>query len=71
MGTFYRASKPDAEPFVQLGDEVEVDSIVGVIDSMRVTNEIHAETSGRVKEILVKNGQVVEFGQPLLLIEKK
>jgi len=71
VGTFYRASKPDAEPFVNSGDEVGPEKVVCVIEAMKVMNEIKAEMSGIVREILVKNGQAVEFGEPLFFIEKK
>lgn len=69
VGTFYRASSPEAEPFVQDGDTVAVDEVVCIIEAMKVMNEIQAGVSGVVREILVKTGESVEFGQPLFRIE--
>lgn len=69
VGTFYRASSPDAAPFVKVGDKVSADTIVGIIEAMKVMNEIKAEVSGVVREILIENGQPVEFGQSLFVIE--
>ena len=69
VGTFYRAASPEAESFVKVGDTVAEDSVIGIIEAMKVMNEIKAEKSGVVKEILVENGQPVEYGQPLLVIE--
>jgi acetyl-CoA carboxylase biotin carboxyl carrier protein len=71
VGTFYIASKPDADPFVKEGDEVGPDKVICIIEAMKVMNEIKAERSGIVKEILVKNSQAVEFGEPLFLIQKE
>jgi acetyl-CoA carboxylase biotin carboxyl carrier protein len=71
VGTFYRAAKPDAEPFVNVGDEVNPEKVVCIIEAMKVMNEIKAEMSGVVREILVKNGQAVEYGELLFLLEKK
>lgn len=69
VGTFYRASSPEAEPFVKEGDHVEVHTVLCIIEAMKVMNEIPAEVSGVVREIRVKNGESVEFGQALFLIE--
>ena len=69
IGTFYRASAPDADPFVKVGSKVNPDSVVCIIEAMKVMNEIKAEKSGIVKEILVENGNPVEFGQPLVVLE--
>ena len=69
VGVFYEASGPEAEPFVKLGDEVETDTVVCIIEAMKVMNEIKAETSGRIADILVSNGEAVEFGQVLFLVE--
>ena len=71
VGTFFRSPKPDAEPFVGLGDEIAPDRVLCVIEAMKVMNEIKAEMTGVVREILVKNGQAVEFGEVLFLIEKR
>ena len=68
VGTFYRASSPDAEPFVSLGSKVTPDTVIGIVESMKVMNEVKAEKSGIIKDILVDNGQPVEFGQPLFVI---
>ena len=69
VGTFYRASSPDADPFVLVGDRVELDSVVCIIEAMKLMNEIQAETSGLVAQIYVENGQPVEYGQPLFGIK--
>ena len=68
VGTFYAAPSPDAEPFVQVGASVGSDSVVCVIEAMKVFNEIKAEVAGAIEKILVSNGQVVEFGQPLYMV---
>lgn len=69
VGTFYRSSSPDADPFVKPGDVVEADTTVCIIEAMKVMNEIKAETRGRIARVLVENAQAVEFGQPLFEIE--
>lgn len=68
VGTFYRASSPEAQPFVKVGDKVTPDTIVGIIEAMKVMNEIKAEKSGVIKEIVVENGQPVEYGEALFVI---
>ncbi len=68
VGTFYRAPNPGAEPFVKVGDHVEVGQTLCIIEAMKLLNEIEAEYSGTVKEICVENAQPVEFGQPLFII---
>ncbi len=68
VGTFYRAPGPDAAPFVQVGDRVNPDTVLGIIEAMKVMNEIKAEKSGVIKEILIENGQPVEFGQPMFVL---
>jgi acetyl-CoA carboxylase biotin carboxyl carrier protein len=70
VGTFYRAASPEAEPFVQIGSSVRPDTTLCIIEAMKVMNEIKAETSGTVAEILVENGAAVEFGQALFLLRK-
>ena len=70
VGTFYHAASPDAEPFAQEGDVVEEGQIICIIEAMKLMNEIKSEVKGKISKILVENGQPVEFGQPLLLIEK-
>ena len=70
VGTFYRASSPDADPFVSVGTRVNKDTVVCIIEAMKVMNEIKAETSGVIKKILVENATAVQFGQPMFLVEK-
>lgn len=65
VGTFYIAPAPDADPFVKVGDEVDPDTVVCIVEAMKVMNEIKAEKSGVVKKVLVENAAPVEFGQPL------
>jgi len=69
VGTFYEASSPDAKAFASVGDRVDPDSVVCIVEAMKVFNEIKAETSGTIVKILVENGQAVEFGQPLYVIK--
>lgn len=69
VGTFYRAPSPESDPFVQVGDRVEDDAVICIIEAMKVMNEIPSGVAGVVKEILVKNGESVEFGQPLFHIQ--
>jgi len=68
VGTFYRASAPDKEAFVDKGSRIRPESPLCIIEAMKVMNEIRAEISGVVVEVLAKNGEPVEFGQPLFLI---
>jgi acetyl-CoA carboxylase biotin carboxyl carrier protein len=70
VGTFYRATSPDAEPFVKVGDRVTADRTLCIIEAMKVMNEIKAETEGEIVEILAQNGQPVEFGQPLFVLKR-
>ena len=69
VGTFYRSATPGADAFVQVGSKVNADQTVCIIEAMKVMNEIKAEKSGIVKEILAENGEPVEFGQPLFILE--
>ncbi|WP_018660631.1 acetyl-CoA carboxylase biotin carboxyl carrier protein [Heyndrickxia acidiproducens] len=69
VGTFYQAASPDDPPFVQVGSVVSTGSIVCMIEAMKLFNEIEAEVDGEIVEILVKDGQLVEFGQPLFLVK--
>ncbi|MBR4662809.1 MAG: acetyl-CoA carboxylase biotin carboxyl carrier protein [Lentisphaeria bacterium] len=69
VGTFYRSSTPGSDAFVKVGSKVEADQTVCIIEAMKVMNEIKAEKSGVIKEILVENGEPVEFGQPLFVLE--
>ena len=68
VGTFYSASSPDAEPFVKEGDTVKKGQVLGIIEAMKLMNEIESEYDGIVEEILVKNEETVEYGQPLFRI---
>jgi acetyl-CoA carboxylase biotin carboxyl carrier protein len=69
VGTFYRSPSPSADPFVKIGSNVENDTVVCIIEAMKLMNEIQAETSGEVVKIYVENGQPVEYGQPLFGIQ--
>ena len=69
VGTFYRAPAPDADPYVEVGDTVEVGQTICIVEAMKLMNEIECETRGRVAKILVDNTQAVEFGQKLFLLE--
>jgi acetyl-CoA carboxylase biotin carboxyl carrier protein len=69
VGTFYRSPSPDAEPFVDAGSEVTPETTVCILEAMKVLNEIKAEFQGRIVEVLAQNGDPVEFGQPLFLID--
>ena len=68
VGTFYRSPAPDEPPFVEVGDRIRADQTVCIIEAMKLMNEIEAEVSGEVIEILVENGKPVEYGQPLMRI---
>ena len=69
VGTFYAAPNPKAEPFVQVGDKVSMDTVVCVLEAMKVFTEVPADMSGTITEILVSDGEFVEFGQPLFKIK--
>ena len=69
VGTFYRAPKPDAPPFVNEGDAIKEGQVLGIVEAMKLMNEIEARVAGRIVKILVENGQPVEFGQPLFLMD--
>ncbi|MFH0909815.1 MAG: acetyl-CoA carboxylase biotin carboxyl carrier protein [bacterium] len=71
VGTFYRAASPEAEPFVSLGKEVEEDTVVCIIEAMKVMNEIKAEVKGVIRKVLVENATPVEFGQALFQVEPR
>ena len=70
VGTFYRAPAPDADPYVRVGDIVEVGQPLCIIEAMKLMNEIESEVRGKVLEILADNAQPVEYGQPLFVIEQ-
>ena len=69
VGTFYRAPSPDSAPYVEVGQEINEESLVCIIEAMKVMNEIKAEVKGIIAEILVENGTPVQFGQPLLRVK--
>ena len=69
VGTFYRSPSPNADPFVKIGSNVEPETVVCIIEAMKLMNEIQAEASGEVVKIYVENGQPVEYGQPLFGIK--
>jgi len=68
VGTFYRASSPEASSFVEVGDKVEVGDTLCIIEAMKLLNEIESDKAGIVKKILIDNGQPVEYGEPLFVI---
>ncbi|MHC4181764.1 MAG: acetyl-CoA carboxylase biotin carboxyl carrier protein [Planctomycetota bacterium] len=68
VGTFY-SSAPGAEPYVKMGDTVDEETVVCIIEAMKIMNEVKAETEGKIVEVMVENGTAVEFGQPLFRIE--
>jgi acetyl-CoA carboxylase biotin carboxyl carrier protein len=69
VGTYYSSPSPGAKTFVEIGDEVEVGQVMCIIEAMKMMNQIEAEKAGTVQAILVKNGEPVEFGQPLFIIQ--
>ena len=69
VGTFYSAPSPDSEPYAKVGGKVTPDTVVCIVEAMKVMNEIKAETSGTIVEILVQNGEAVEYDQPLFKIK--
>lgn len=69
VGTFYASPTPDADAYVKVGSAVTKDSIVCIVEAMKLFNEIEAEVNGEVVEVLAKNGQLVEYGQPLFLVK--
>ncbi|MDY4671391.1 MAG: acetyl-CoA carboxylase biotin carboxyl carrier protein [Oliverpabstia sp.] len=71
VGTFYSASAPEEAPFIQVGDVVKKGQTLGIIEAMKLMNEIECEYDGVVEKILAENGQMVEYGQPLFVIKQK
>lgn len=71
VGTFYAAPAPGAEPFVSVGSKVNEKTVVCIVEAMKLMNEIEAEVKGEIVEVLVENGQLVEYGQPLFLVKKE
>jgi acetyl-CoA carboxylase biotin carboxyl carrier protein len=69
VGTFYLSASPGSKPFVEVGAQIKEGEPICIIEAMKIMNEIEADKSGTVKRILCENGQAVEFGQPLLIIE--
>ncbi len=69
VGTFYAAPSPGAKPFVEIGDEIKVGQVLCVIEAMKMMNQIEADKDGRIASIMARNGDPVEFGQPLFVIE--
>jgi len=69
VGTYYRAASPGANPFVEVGSEVKEGQAVCIIEAMKIMNEIESEVSGKIVRMLCENGQPVEFGQPLFIVE--
>ena len=69
VGTFYRASSPNAKPFADVGQQVKEGEAICIIEAMKIMNEIEADKSGTITKVMCENGQAVEFGQPLFIIE--
>ncbi|WP_108025553.1 acetyl-CoA carboxylase biotin carboxyl carrier protein [Melghirimyces profundicolus] len=69
VGTFYRAPSPEADPYVKEGDKVDEKTVVCIVEAMKLMNEIEAEVRGEIVQVLVENGQLVEYGQPLFLVK--
>lgn len=70
VGTFYHSSSPDADPFVQKGDKVNKNTVVCIVEAMKLFNEIEADVEGEIVEVLVENRELVEYGQPLFRIKE-
>ncbi len=68
VGTFYASSSPDAEPFIKVGDSVKKGQVLGIVEAMKLMNEIESDYDGTVKKILVSNEDVIEYGQPMFVI---
>ena len=71
VGTFYRAPAPDAPPFAEVGQDLDVGQVVCIIEAMKLMNEIKSEVAGRIAEVLLENGAPIEFGQPLFVVEPR
>ena len=69
VGTFYASPSPDADPYVNKGDKVKADTVVCIVEAMKLMNEIEAEHNGEIVDILVENGELVEYGQELFLVK--
>ena len=70
VGTFYAAPSPDADSYVNIGDFVSAETVICIVEAMKIMNEVKAEVSGTIEKILVKNGEPVEYGQPLFLVKE-
>ncbi len=71
VGTFYRRPNPESDPYVEVGDVVKEDTVVCIVEAMKLFNEIEAEVSGEIVEVLVEDGTLVEYGQPLFKVKQK
>jgi len=71
VGTFYKKPAPDADDFVQVGSEVSADTVVCIVEAMKVMNEIKAEVSGTIRKVLIEDASPVQYGQPLFLVEPR
>ena len=69
IGTFYRSSNPETDPFVNVGDTIQQDQTVCIIEAMKLFNEIESEVSGKIVKVLVENASPVEYDQPLFLVD--
>jgi len=69
VGTFYRSASPGSKPFIEIGSQVKEGDAVCIIEAMKIMNEIETDMAGTISKILVENGQAVEFGQPLFIVE--
>jgi acetyl-CoA carboxylase biotin carboxyl carrier protein len=69
VGTFYAAASPGAKPFIEIGDEIKVGQVLCIIEAMKMMNQIESDKAGRVTSIMARNGDPVEFGQPLFVVE--
>lgn len=70
VGTFYAAPSPDASPYVKEGDSVDEESVVCIVEAMKLMNPIVADAKGKIVEIVAENGELVEYGQPLMVVER-
>lgn len=71
VGTFYESPSPEADPYVKKGDQIQKDSVVCIVEAMKLMNEIEAEVNGEIVDILVENGQLVEYGQEMFTVRRK
>ena len=71
VGTFYQAPSPDSEPYVKVGSSVNENTVVCIVEAMKLFNEIEAEVEGEIVQVLVKDGELVEYGQPLFLVKPR